>query len=411
MKEIISSLDIGSSTIKLVVGEIYKNELNVLSASEVKSKGIKRGIIVNPEEALVSIKETFNRAEDMLGIKINKVLLTVPSYYAEYLVVDGEVDVKSEDGTVGSKEVISVLQSCVYNKVPNNKEFVAITPIEFKLDDDKKSVNPKGAKAKKLSCKAVLSLSPKKNIYSAISLLEHIGIEVVDINYGSVADYYEFKNKEIDKKNSAIINIGDEKTEVSIFKKGILVESEVIDIGGKNIDRDICYIYDISRKDAKNLKEKFALATKRNASTSWSEDVLTNKEEHIKINQYEISEIIGSRIREILDLSKKQINILTKLEISNIIITGGTTELNDFNLVAEDVFGRELPIFKAKEIGCRHNKYSSALGLIKYYHSKLSFRDKIAYTVDAEAQDELINNRKSNNSSILGKIYGYFFNN
>ena len=411
MKEIISSLDIGSSTVKLVVGEMYKDELNVLSASEVKSKGIKRGIIVSPEEALISIKEAFNRAEDMLGIKINKVILTVPSYYAEYLVVDGEVEVKSEDGVVGSKDVISVLQSCVYNKVPSNKEFVSITPIEFKLDNDKKTVNPKGSKSKTLGCKAVLSLSPKKNIYSAISLLENIGIEVVDINYGSVADYYEFRNKEIDKKNSAVINIGDEKTEVSIFKKGILVESEVIDIGGKNIDRDICYIYDISRKDAKNLKEKFALATKRNASTSWSEDVLTNKEENIKINQYEISEIIGSRIREILDLSKKQINILTKLEISNIIITGGTTELNDFNLVAEEVFGRELPIFKAKEIGCRHNKYSSALGLIKYYHSKLSFRDKIAYTVDEEAQDELINNKKSNNSSILGKIYGYFFNN
>ncbi len=411
MKEIISSLDIGSATVKLVVGEMYKDELNVLSASEVKSKGIKRGIIVSPEEALISIKEAFNRAEDMLGIKINKVILTVPSYYAEYLVVDGEVEVKSEDGVIGSKDVISVLQSCVYNKVPSNKEFVSITPIEFKLDNDKKTVNPKGSKSKTLGCKAVLSLSPKKNIYSAISLLENIGIEVVDINYGSVADYYEFRNKEIDKKNSAVINIGDEKTEVSIFKKGILVESEVIDIGGKNIDRDICYIYDISRKDAKNLKEKFALATKRNASTSWSEDVLTNKEENIKINQYEISEIIGSRIREILDLSKKQINILTKLEISNIIITGGTTELNDFNLVAEEVFGRELPIFKAKEIGCRHNKYSSALGLIKYYHSKLSFRDKIAYTVDEEAQDELINNKKSNNSSILGKIYGYFFNN
>ncbi len=411
MKEIISSLDIGSSTVKLVVGEMYKDELNVLSASEVKSKGIKRGIIVSPEEALISIKEAFNRAEDMLGIKINKVILTVPSYYAEYLVVDGEVEVKSEDGVISSKDVISVLQSCVYNKVPSNKEFVSITPIEFKLDNDKKTVNPKGSKSKILGCKAVLSLSPKKNIYSAISLLENIGIEVVDINYGSVADYYEFRNKEIDKKNSAVINIGDEKTEVSIFKKGILVESEVIDIGGKNIDRDICYIYDISRKDAKNLKEKFALATKRNASTSWSEDVLTNKEENIKINQYEISEIIGSRIREILDLSKKQINILTKLEISNIIITGGTTELNDFNLVAEEVFGRELPIFKAKEIGCRHNKYSSALGLIKYYHSKLSFRDKIAYTVDEEAQDELINNKKSNNSSILGKIYGYFFNN
>jgi cell division protein FtsA len=411
MKEIISSLDIGSSTVKVVVGEMYNGELNVLSASEVKSKGIKRGIIVNPEEALISIKEAFTRTEDMLGIKINKVLLTVPSYYAEYLIVEGSVDIKNENGTVGSKDIVSVLQACVYNKVPGNKEFVAITPVEFLINGEKKTSNPKGAKAKTLSCKAILSLSPKKNIYSAISLLENIGINVVDINYGSVADYYEFKDKELDKKNTAVINIGDEKTEVSIFKKGILVESEVIDIGGKNIDRDICYIYDISRKNAKNLKEKFALATKRNASTSWSEDVLTNKDENIKINQYEISEIICSRIREILDLSKKQINVLTKLEISNIIITGGTTELTDFNLVADEVFGRELQVFKVKEIGCRHNKYSSALGLIKYYHDKLSFRDKVAYTVDMESQDELINNKKSNNSSILGKIYGYFFNN
>ena len=411
MKEIISSLDIGSSTVKLVVGEMYKGELNILSASEVKSKGVKRGIIVNPEETLISIREAFTRTEDMLGIKINKVLLTVPSYYAEFQVVEGSVEIKNETKTVESKDIVSVLQACVYNKVPASKEFVSITPIEFKVNDDKKTINPKGMKAKTLSCKAILSLSPKKNIYSAISLLETMGIDVVDINYGSVADYYEFKNKELDKKNTAVINVGDEKTEVSIFKKGILVETEVIDIGGKNIDRDICYIYDISRKNAKNLKEKFALATKRNASTSWSEDVLTNKDENIKINQYEISEIICSRIREILDLSKKQINILTKLEISNIIITGGTTELNDFNLVADEVFGRELEVYKTKEIGCRHNKYSSALGLIKYYHDKLSFRDRIAYTVDEEAQDELINNKKSNNSSILGKIYGYFFNN
>ena len=86
MKEIISSLDIGSSTIKLVVGEVYNNEVNVLSVSEVKSKGVKKGIIVNPEETLVSLKEAFNRTEEMLNIKINKVVLLVPSYYAEFII-------------------------------------------------------------------------------------------------------------------------------------------------------------------------------------------------------------------------------------------------------------------------------------------------------------------------------------
>ena len=85
--------------------------------------------------------------------------------------------------------------------------------------------------------------------------------------------------------------------------------------------------------------------------------------------------------------------------------------MNDFNILLEEVFGNDTKLYKIKEIGCRHNKYSSALGYIKYYHDKLAFRNKFAYTVDKEAQEELINNKKTNNTSILGKIYGYFFNN
>lgn len=412
MKEIISSLDIGTSTVKLVVGEVYNNELNILAVSEVKSKGVKKGIIVNPEETLISLKEVFSRCEEMLGIKINKVILIVSSYYAEFIMTDGYSTITNSDGIVKSNDIIRALQACVYNKVPNNKEFVAVTPIEFKLDDsDKKILNPTGMSANKIYCKSVLSLVPKKNVYTAVSLLESIGVNIVDINFGSVADYFEFKNDDLDKKNTAVINIGEEKTEVSVFKKGILIETENIEIGGKNIDRDICYIYDISRKQAKNLKEKFALASKRNASTSWSEDVLTNSQENIKINQYEISEIIYSRIKEILILAKKQINLLTKMEISYIIITGGTSWINDFNLVVDEVFGKEMKNYRVKEIGCRHNKYSSVVGLIKYYYDKLSFRNKIACTVDEEYQNELINNKKSNNTSVLGKIYSYFFNN
>ena len=410
MKEIISSLDIGSSTVKLVVGEVYKDDVHVLAVYEVKSKGVKKGIIVNPEETLISLKEVFNRCEEMLNIKINKVVLTIPSYYAEFNVVEGKINIKAEDSIVTGNDIVKVLQSCVYNKVPNNKEFVSIMPIEFILDDEEKTKDPKGKHAKVLKCKAVMSLAPKKNVYAAVSLLDSIGVGIVDINLGSVADYYEFKTKTLDSKNVAVVNIGEEKTEVSIFKKGILVDTENIEVGGKNIDRDICYIYDISRKKAKELKEKFALASKRNASTSWSEDVLTNSKENIKINQYEISEIICSRIKELLDLAKKQINLLTKLEISYIIFTGGTTEVNDFNLVVDEVFGREMERYHVNEIGCRSNKYSRSVGLIKYYHDKLAFRNKLAYTVDKDLQEELINMKKTNNNTVLGKIYGYFFN-
>ena len=240
MKEIISSLDIGSSTVKLVVGEMYNNELNVLAVSEVKSKGVKKGIIVNPEETLVSLKEVFSRCEEILGISINKVVLLIPSYYAEFIVTEGSSTITNEEGIVNSVDIVRALQACVYNRVPNNKEFVSVMPVEFVVDG-KKTKDPKGMKAKTIEVKSVLSLAPKKNVYTAVSLLENIGVSVVDINFGGVADYYEFKNDELDKQNGALINIGEEKTEVSIFKKGIMHGKNWLLSKGSLVQRELFF--------------------------------------------------------------------------------------------------------------------------------------------------------------------------
>ena len=408
MKEIISSLDIGSNTVKLVVGEYYKDEVHILATSCVKSKGVKKGLIVNPEETLISLKEAFSRCEEMLNTKIKKVLLIVPSYFTEFIKCEGYTTITNEEGKVTAYDMVRSMQSCVYNKVPSNKELVSIMPVEFLLDDKTKVKNPLGKEANKLTCRSIVSLVPKKNVYTAFSVLDSMGVEITDLCLGGLADYYEFKSKENETGLGAVINIGHEKTEVSIINDKILVDTEVLEIGGLNIDKDICYMYNVSKKDACNLKETFALAHKRNASSSWNEELLTNEGENIKINQYEISDIVNSRIKEILDLSKKQINLLTKKVISYIIIVGGTTEVRDFSLVVEEIFGKDIKPCKMNEIGCRHNKYSTVIGTIKYFHDKLSFRGRLAYTMDENNQNEIAN-IKSKNSNILEKIHGYFF--
>ena len=84
MKQIITSLDIGSDKIKLVVSEVHNNNLYILSCSEVNSKGIKKGFVVNPDEAIISLKESFKRVNDILGIKIDNVILTIPSDSREF---------------------------------------------------------------------------------------------------------------------------------------------------------------------------------------------------------------------------------------------------------------------------------------------------------------------------------------
>jgi cell division protein FtsA len=358
------------------------------------------------------LKELLKKCEEIIETKISKIILCVPSYGVEFIIGEGYTTINREENKVVGEDILRALQASAYNKIPSNKELISLMPLEFKLDDETVVNDPKGKTCNKLNVKSLISLVPKKTTFGILSVLESLGITAVDLCFNTMADYYEFRNDNNKDKLGAVINIGSEKTEVGIINKGILVAVDTLFYGGKNIDRDISYIYNISRSDAKRLKERFALAHKANASTSETEEVLTKDNETIKVNQYEISEIVYSRIKEILDFSKKQINILTKREISYIIITGGTTEISDFQKVLDESFNKNVVLQTVTEVGVRNNKYSSVLGFIKYYHSKLNFRSKLATTLTEEEQSGLfVKKKKINDSNLLGKIYGYFFDN
>lgn len=412
MKQIISSLDIGTSTIKLIVGEIYRDKLNVLACSEIKSKGIKNGLIVNPEEVYQKLLEVFKKSEEILEIKIKDLILCVPSYYADFELVDGYTTIDREDKVINGNDIVRGLQSSIYNKIASNKELISIMPVEYKINDEKIVKDPKGLLGNKLSIKSVISVAPKKNVYTIFSILENMKIKVSDICFNSLADYHEFKSDDMDERQGAIINIGDEKTEVSIINNGTLIATQVLEMGGKDIDKEIMYAYNIDRKTAKKLKETFALAHTDNASTTEIEEVLDKSGVKVKINQYEITEIIYNKLKSIFEISKKQINLLTKKENSYIIITGGTTEIKDIFKNIEESFGKIGILGDINELGVRNNKYSSALGIIKYYYRKLSFRKKIASTISEEEQQIIFNNKKKNkDNTLLGKVFSYFFDN
>lgn len=412
MKQIITSLDVGSNTIKLVVGEIYNEKLNVLACSEIKSRGIKKGLIVNPEEVYNKLLEAFKKCEDILEIKIKDLVLCVPSYYAEFDLSEGYTTISRESGLINGNDIVRALQASVYNKIPPNKELISIMPVEYIINDTESVEDPKGLKGSKLTVKSVIAVAPKKNVYTIFSILDNMEITVSDISFNSLADYNEFNTKDTDKENGALINLGSEKTEVSIFNKGTLISMQTLEMGGKDIDKEIMYAYNIDRKTAQRLKEEFALSHPEDASTTEFEEVLDKDGVKIKINQYEITEIIYNKLKSLFEISKKQINLLTKKENSYIIITGGTTELKSIDKVIYESFGDKAILGKVNEIGVRNNKYSSALGIIKYYYRKLSFRKKNASTVTEDEQKMIFNNKKKNkDNTLLGKVFSYFFDN
>ena len=410
MRKIMACLDVGSNAVKLVVGEMVKKKLNVLAVADSPSRGVKNGIVENQNDLMEAIKIVINRCEEIVGLRIKQMIVCVPSNDATFSAVMGSVEIQNEGNLIEGKDVSRAIGAAIKKENLGNRVYICMMPTSFMLDDERVVKDPKGLTSSILTVRGVMVTTPKNNIFPILSCLEKVGVEVIDIALGSIGDYFEFHNKEMDNNIGVIVNIGDNNTTLSVFNKGVLTNTSVIDVGGSNVDNDISYIYKVNKDVALFLKEKFALAHKNMAQVTEIIE-LEKDDEIIKVNQLELSEIVMSRIDAILKLCKKEINCLTKKEISYIIFTGGLSELRDFSLILEENFAQNAKVGMMTEIGVRNNKYSSCVGLIKYYANNAQLRKKDYSIFSIEEQQVLSGiNLNANDESVIGKLFGYIFN-
>ncbi len=377
MRKIYTGIDIGSDTIKIVVAEVQNDNFHVLASTSTKSKGIKRGLVVDRELAASSLEKAIDNIEKQIGVRIDKAVVTVPSHGRKLKIVSGKIKLQGEDKKVTGQDINKTLEKAVHGNVDEDDEVVTIIPIVFTVDDRDNIFDPKGEVGNELGIKAVIGVAPKKYLYPFMTIFNDCNVEIIDIVLGSIGDYYSASNKERDKTLGAIINIGEEIINVSIFNKKIIIKNDIIKLGSKNIDNDIMYIYGVSSKDARYLKENFAVSSSRYADVNETVDIKISDNEMVTINQDDLAKVVESRIEELLKLSKKLINSLTNRKISYIIVTGGITELTGFNSVVENTLGISASTLNDNIIGIWNYKFSSAAGIIKYFDKKMELRDKI----------------------------------
>ena len=408
MKKIYTAIDIGSDTIKFVVGEYFNNNINILSCHSEKSKGVRKGLIVDSNLTINSIKDGIKVIEKDLGLKIKKAIVNVPSYNAKFMLVTSSIDIANEDGKVTTEDINRLIKSSVYSKIDKEYELITVIPVAF-IVDGKVVDKPVGNEAKKLELKGIMITAPKKNIYSVLSVMEGAGIEVIDITVSGLCDYAEIRNKNIDNKIGAIINLGHETTNVSVFNRGKLMNTEIVQLGGLNVDKDLAYMFNINVFDARTIKEKFASSHKRFIALNDTYEVKNTAGETIKLNQIEVTEIVMDRIAELLKLAKKQIFLLTKQGISYIVLTGGLTEIKAFKNLVYEILGKDVIIYTEDTLGVRDNKYITALGMIKYLNNKMETRGREYSMFDKEDEDFLINPSKNKKDKMnVTKIFGNF---
>ena len=407
MKKIYTAIDIGSDTIKFVVGEYFKNKLNILATYEQKAKGIRKGLIVDPNLAINSIKDGIKEINNNLGIDIKKVIVGVPSYNAKFMFVTSEIEITGD--AITTDDVNNLIKASVYSKVEQDYELITVLPLTFLIDGEKET-KVVGKTGNKLEIKGIMISAPKKNVYSVLSVMEGAGLEVVDITVSALGDYYEVRNDNLDKNIGAIINLGHETTNVSVFSRGKLMNTETIQLGGINVDKDLAYMFNINVFDAREIKEKFASSHKRFIALNDVYEVKNTAGEVIKLNQIEVTEIVMDRLAELLRLAQKQILLLTKQNISYIVITGGLTEIRAFKNLVYEIFGKDVIIYTEDTLGARNNKYTTSIGMIKYFIDKMEVRGKEYSMIDEQDEELLINpnNKNSKGKAGITKIFGNF---
>lgn len=414
MKKVYTSINIGSDEIKFIVGELYNNKVNILNSYSIKSKGIRKGLIVDANLAINCIKDGIKEINTNLGIDLKKVIVNVPSYNAKFLYVTSSLVNENEDGIITPEDIAKLIKKSVYSKLASDHELLTVIPLDFIIDNKKGNNKIVGKTGKNIEFKGIMISTPKKNIYSVVSAVEGCGLEVVDITFDGIGDYYEVRNDNLDKKVGAIINLGHDTTIVSIINKSKFMNTEIIQIGGRNIDKDLSCVFGISVFDARTLKEKFASAHKRYAQLNETFEIKNSLNEVLKLNQYEVSEVVMERLSEILELSKKQILLLTKQNINYIIFTGGLTEMKNFRNLCFEIFGKDVIIYSLNTLGVRDNKYTTCLGMIKYFVDKMEVRGKEFSMINGEDESLLItpkNNHRKIESKIITNLFTKFLGN
>ena len=403
-----TSVDLGSHSIKIIVTRKIDDKYYVLASTSVKSRGIKRGLIKDKELALNSLKEAVNNINKSLGIEIKKVLLNFSLYNLNTTIESGEIEI---DGRVTGESIREVIKKTVKENISSDTEVIYIEPIVFEVDGGIQVVDPKDLDSSHLKVRLAVSTIDKSILYEYLELLQQVGLVVDDLVYGIVGDYTESATKEVNRTLSAVVNIGYSKTEVAIFNKGIMLKGEVLPIGSKKIDKDISYIYKISREDSCNLKENFASCSFNYADKYDSTELVNLSGEKISINQLEISQVVEARLKEILKSVKLEINNLTNREISYIIITGGITNMAGFPYLLDSEFDMEKIICNVTPIGIRSNIYSTSLGMVKYINKKMNFRE-IDYTMFEKSDiDKLLSkDNEVRRKSLISKFESYLKN-
>ena len=377
--EIIVGLDIGTTKIAAIVGEVTEDGIDIIGIGTARSKGLRKGVVVNIDATVHAIQKAIDEAENMAGCEISTVYAGISGGHVRGLNSHGIVAVKDKE--VREADLGRVIEAAKAVAIPMDREVLHVLPQEYIVDDQDGIREPLGMAGVRLEAKAHIVTTAVTSAQNVIKCANRCGLQVADIVLEPLASSAAVVEEDEKELGVALVDIGGGTADISIFCDGSIVHTAVLPLGGSHVTNDIAVGLRTPLEAAEQIKKKYGCALSSLVEDEETMEVpsVGGREARILSRQL-LVHIIEPRIEEILEHVRQEIVDSGYWDVlaAGVVLTGGATVMAGIPELAETVI--QLPARRGlpRDIGgltevVNSPEFATGVGLVRYGSEHDSF--------------------------------------
>jgi cell division protein FtsA len=374
-KNLIVGLDIGTSKVVAIVGEILPgDELEVIGIGSHPSRGLKKGVVVNIESTVHSIQRAVEEAELMAGCQIHSVFAGIAGSHIRSLNSHGIVAIRDKEVT--QNDVERVIDAARAVAIPADQKILHILPQDFIIDSQEGIRHPVGMSGVRLEAKVHMVTGAVSAAQNIIKCVRRCGLEVDDIILEQLASSYSVLTEDEKDLGVCIVDIGGGTTDIAVFTEGAIRHTAVIPIAGDQVTNDIAVALRTPTQHAEEIKIKYACALAQMASADETIEVPSVGDRAPRqLARHTLAEVVEPRYEELLTLIQAELRRsgFEDLVASGIVLTGGSAKIEGLVDLAEEVFHMPVRLGVPQYVTglvdvVRNPIYATGVGLLLFGH-------------------------------------------
>jgi cell division protein FtsA len=366
--DIIVSLDIGTSKVRVIIGEVVNGTINIIGVGSADSEGIRKGAIVDIDQTVQSIRNAVDHAERMVGVSIDAVYVAITGNHIQLQSSHGVVAVSNEDREIGDEDIERVIQASRVIALPPEREIIGVVPKQYLVDGQEGIHDPRGMIGVRLEVEASIITGAKTSIHNLLRVVDKAGLKVNGLILSSLAAGHLALSKDEKAIGTVLVDIGAGATTIAVFEDGNLVETTTLPIGGEYITSDIAIGLRTQVDAAERIKLKYGCAVVEDAASDQVFKVTrigSNVDK--EFSQLDLANIIEPRVQEIFQLIRAEVQRLGYGELpGGYVLTGGTVSMPGMLSVAQHELETSVRIAVPDFIGVRDPSFTSGVGIIQF---------------------------------------------